>query len=52
MLVFERRPGPREDQAVLPSYDEAVQSPYVPNIRYADDIEDRGDPPPYSPEMT
>ena len=44
--------GPREDQAVLPSYDEAVQSPYVPNIRYADDIEDRGDPPPYSPEMT
>ena len=44
--------SPREDQAVLPTYDEAVQSPYVPNIRYADDIEDRGDPPPYSPEMT
>ena len=44
--------NPREDQAILPTYDEAVQSPYVPNIRYADDIEDRGDPPPYSPEMT
>ena len=44
--------SPREDQAILPTYDEAVQSPYVPNVRYADDIEDRGDPPPYSPEMT
>ena len=42
-----------EETSTLPSYEEAVQSPYVPNIRYADDNNDeRGDPPPYSPEMT
>ena len=44
--------SPREGQANLPTYDEAVQSPYEPNIPFADDIEERGPPPPYSEEMT
>ena len=34
-----------------PTYDEVVQSPYVPNIPYADDEDERAQPPPYSPTM-
>ena len=40
-----------KDQFALPTYEEAVESPYVPNIRYADEEDERGQPPPYSPEM-
>ena len=35
-----------------PSYDEVIQTPYVPNIPYVDDIEDRTQPPPYSPTLS
>ena len=45
-------PSDINDRADLPTYEEAVQSPYVPNIHYADDNIERDNPPPYSPADT